>query len=133
MKYIMDDQSSNGIEQYIGPGVFCLIGFIFSAVGVGFYLTQRRQRLKREMLMRTGRKIKGTIVSIAKNKNIKVNNRPPLVVICTASVSGVEKQFKSTNIYGSLLLNKGDELDIFIDFRNYDNYWVEIPDQATLK
>lgn len=130
VNYTMEDKQS-GMELYIGPLVFCAIGFIFSAIGVGVILNQRRQRLKREMLKRTGRKIKGIVTAIAKNKNIKVNNRHPHIVICTANVSGVDKTFKSNNIYGSLLLNKGDELDIYLDFRDYDNYWVEVPPEAT--
>ena len=122
----------NGInEMLIGPGSICFMGLVFASIGGGVLLRQRRIRQKRDMLMRTGRKIQGTVTRISKNHRIKVNNRHPHIVECTAVLSGQEKKFMSANIYGALLLNEGDTLDVFVDFRNYDNYWVEVPPQAT--
>ena len=131
IKFALDSMPGESYELLIGPAVFCFIGFVFVAIGGGVFLSYRRKRLKREMLMRTGRRVKATITSIAKNLTFKVNNRHPHVVICSANVSGKELKFKSENIFGSLRLNKGDELEVYLDFRDYNNYWVEIPNDAT--
>lgn len=131
LQFTLDDVESGGFEMLIGPAVFSLMGFIFMAIGGGMLWAQRRLQLKRKMLMRTGRKLKAIITNITQNQNIKVNNRHPHIVTCTASVSGTDKEFKSMNIYGSLRLNIGDALDVYIDFRNHDHYWVEVPKDAT--
>ncbi|MEP2667933.1 MAG: hypothetical protein ABJH04_03000 [Cyclobacteriaceae bacterium] len=131
LQFTLDDVDNGGFEMLIGPAVFSLMGFIFMAIGGGMLWAQRRLQLKRKMLMQTGRKLKAIVTHISQNKNIKVNNRHPHIVTCTASVSGTDKEFNSVNIYGSLLLNIGDELNVYIDFRNHDNYWVEVPKDAT--
>ncbi|MEQ9414147.1 MAG: hypothetical protein RIF39_09970 [Cyclobacteriaceae bacterium] len=131
LQVTIDDTASVSFEMLIGPAVFSFMGFVFMTIGGGVLWMQRKQRLKRKMLMQTGRKLKAIITHITQNQNIKVNNRHPHIVICTAPISGIDKEFKSSNIYGSLRLNMGDELDVYIDFRNHDHYWVEIPEDAT--
>lgn len=131
LQVTIEDTNSGGIEMLIGPAIFSFMGFVFVAIGGGVLWAQRKQQLRRKMLMRTGRKMKATITSITQNQHIKVNNRHPHIVYCSALVSGSDMEFKSANIYGSLRLNVGDELDVYLDFRNYDNYWVDIPQDAT--
>ncbi|MFZ1806757.1 MAG: hypothetical protein WAU36_06035 [Cyclobacteriaceae bacterium] len=130
LQVTIDDVDNGGFEMLIGPAVFSFMGFVFMAIGGGILWIQRQQRLRRKMLMHTGRKLKATITSITQNQSIRVNNRHPHIVFCTAAVSGADKEFKSANVYGNILLNIGDELDVFLDFRNHDNYWVEIPKDA---
>lgn len=120
-------------EVLIGPAIFAFIGLIFALIGGGILLSQRRERMRKELLMRTGRKIEARIIDFKMNTSIKVNNRHPYKITCTANVSGKDREFVSGNIFGSLLLNLGDKVDVFLDFRNYDNYWVEIPADAVRK
>lgn len=117
----------NQWEMLIGPMVFCFMGLVFTLIGGGVLFAQRRQRLKRELLKQTGRKIQATITYIGLNQSIGINNRHPQIIECKAIVSGKETTFKSTNIYGNHQLKIGDTLDVYMDFRNYANYWVEVP------
>ena len=130
LQLTMDDVDRGGFEMLIGPAVFSFVGFVFMVIGGGVMWAQYKQRMRRKMLMNTGRKLKATITSITQNHKITVNHRHPYIVFCTASVSGMDKEFKSSNIYGDFPLNIGDELDVYLDFRNHDNYWVEVPKDA---
>ncbi len=120
-------------EVFIGPAIFAFIGLIFALIGGGILLSQRRERMRKELLMRTGRKIEARIIDLKMNTTIRVNNRHPYKITCAANVSGKDREFVSESIFGSLLLNQGDKLNVFLDFRNYDNYWVEIPPGAVRK
>jgi hypothetical protein len=118
------------LEQLIGPMVMGAMGLIFSSVGGGVLLNLRKQRIKRETLMHFGRKIKAEVTQIEMNTHISVNGRHPSVITCVSTLSGSEKTFKSHNIYGSLLLSIGDEVTVYVDFRNTGNYWVDVPEDA---
>jgi len=121
------------MDAIIGPGVFLILGFVFGAIGGGVLYNEYRLRRRRETLMRTGRRIQAKVVEIGMNRSISVNGRHPYIVTCQANVSGRETTFRSANIFGSLLLNVGDELTVYLDFQNPDKYWVEVPESFIQK
>lgn len=121
------------VDAMIGPAVLLFMGFVFSSIGGAVFYHHYRLRKKRELLMRTGRKIQARVTEIGFNRSITVNGRHPYIVTCAANVSGKDLTFKSENIFASLLLNNGDELPVYIDFRDPEKYWVEVPEAAMRK
>ncbi|HNP94612.1 MAG TPA: hypothetical protein PKJ63_03255 [Cyclobacteriaceae bacterium] len=121
------------IEAMIGPAVLLFVGFVFSSIGAAVFYHHISQRKKRDLLMRTGRKIQARVTEIVSNTSITVNGRHPYIVTCAANVSGKDLTFQSANIFASVLLNKGDELPVYIDFRDPGKYWVEVPETAVRK
>lgn len=117
-------------DGVIVPAVFGLVGLIFALIGGGVLISIRNQRIKREALMRTGRKIRCEVTDVQANLHVKVNGRHPVKVHCQGDLSGRMVSFVSHNIYGSVKLNAGDPIDVYVDFRNDGNYWVEIPPDA---
>lgn len=120
-------------EAIIGPAVFLFIGFVFSGIGGGVLFNQYQTKKKREILMRTGRKIEAVITEIGLNRNISINGRHPYVITCKGEVSGKEAIFRSNNIFGNLMLNVGYKLPVYLDFHKQERYWVEVPDEAVRK
>ncbi len=113
-------------EEWIGPLVFSGIGLIFTAVGGGTFYYQAKQKARREMLIRSGRKLRALISNLYYNTNISINKRHPLVIECVAEVSGRKQNFKSHNVWGSTQFEVGQEVAVYIDIRDSNNYWVEV-------
>jgi hypothetical protein len=113
-------------EEWIGPLVFSGIGLIFTAVGGGTFYYQAKQKARREMLLRSGRKLRAVISNLYYNTNISINKRHPLVIECVAEVSGRKQNFKSHNVWGSTQFEVGQEVAVYMDNRDINNYWVEV-------
>lgn len=113
-------------EEWIGPLVFGGVGMLFAAIGGGILYSQAKQKARRELLLRTGRKLRAVISNVYFNTSISINNRHPLVVECIAEVSGKKQTFKSHNIWEQQTLEVGQEISVYLDSRDHTNYWVEI-------
>lgn len=118
---------TNGFnEELTGPLVFTLFGLIFAGVGGGVFYSQAKLKAKRELLMRTGQKLRAVISNQYYNTSISINKRHPLVVECVAALAGRKQTFKSHNIWNPVQLEIGQEITVYIDARNHNNYWVEV-------
>jgi hypothetical protein len=126
--FLSNAETAGLTEEGIGPLVFTIIGLIFSAIGGGILYYQAKQKAKRELLLRTGRKLTAVITSVYYNESISMNNRHPVVVECTAELSGQKQNFKSHNVWGSTQFSVGQEVAVFVDTRDHANYWVEVGD-----
>lgn len=113
-------------EEWIGPLIFTGMGLLFSAIGGGILYFQAKQKAKRELLMRTGRKLRAAINEVYFNTSISMNNRHPQIVECVAEVSGKKQTFKSHNIWSHKQFTPGQETTVYIDSRDASNYWVEV-------
>jgi len=91
--------SANFSEAWIGPGVFTFIGLLFACIGGGVLYFISKQKAKRELLLRTGKKLRAVISEVSFNTSISVNGRHPTIIECAAEVSGQKKTFKSHNIW----------------------------------
>jgi hypothetical protein len=116
-------------DEWVGPFVFTFIGFVFSAIGGGILYYQAKQKERREMLKRTGRKLRGVIINTYYNTSITYRSgnvvQHPLVIECEAELSGKKQTFKSDHVWGETPFVVGKEITIYIDTRDYTNYWVD--------
>jgi len=116
-------------DEWIGPLVFTLMGLVFSAVGGGILFYQAKQKARREFLKRTGRRLRGVISKTYYDTSVTFRSgnqvQHPLIVECEAELSGKKQTFKSDNIWGDTPFTVGKEITIYIDTRDYTNYWVD--------
>lgn len=124
--FVTNSEKSGFSEEWIGPLVFTIIGLIFASVGGGILYYLAKQKERRELLQRTGRKLRAVISHVYYNNRITMNNRHPLVVECVAELSGRKQTFKSHNVWGPAQFDIGQEVTVFVDSRNSTNYWVEV-------
>ncbi|MDZ7647588.1 MAG: hypothetical protein U5K54_10675 [Cytophagales bacterium] len=75
-------------EEWIGPGIFTFIGLLFASIGGGVLYFIAKQKAKRELLLRTGKKLRAVISDAYYNTSLTVNGRHPLIIECAAEVSG---------------------------------------------
>jgi len=115
-------------EEWIGPGVFTFIGLLFAAIGGGVLYFIAKQKAKRELLLRTGKKLRAAISDAYYNTSLTVNGRHPLIIECVAEVSGQKKTFKSHNIWSGKNFSPGQEIAVYLDTRDSTNYWIEVGD-----
>lgn len=113
-------------EEWVGPLVFGGVGMLFAAIGGGILYSQAKQKARRELLLRTGRKLKAIVSNVYFNTSISINNRHPRIVECITEVSGRKHTFKSHNIWGQQTLEVGQEISVYLDARDDTNYWVEV-------
>lgn len=113
-------------EEWIGPLVFTLIGLIFASIGGGILYYQSKQKERRELLLRSGRKLRALISDVYYNNSISINNRHPRVIECVAELSGKKQNFKSHNVWNASQFEIGQEVALYVDTRDSSNYWVEV-------
>jgi hypothetical protein len=113
-------------EEWIGPGVFTFIGLLFASIGGGVLYFMAKQKAKRELLLRTGKKLRAAISNIYYNTSISMNKRHPLIIECVAEVSGQKKTFKSHNVWSQKQFSLGQEIAVYLDTRDDTNFWVEV-------
>jgi len=116
-------------DEWVGPIIFTALGLIFAAVGGGIMYYQAKQRARRELLKRTGRRLRGVISNTYYNTSItyRSGNRVqhPLIVECEAELSGKKQTFKSDNVWNDHPFTVGKEITIYVDTRDHNNYWVD--------
>ncbi len=113
-------------EELIGPLVFSFIGLIFASIGGGVLYFQAKQKAKRELLLRTGQKLRAVISNSYYNTSISINQRHPLVIECVAAMEGRKQTYKSHNLWKAAQFEIGQEVIVYIDPRDSNNYWVEV-------
>jgi hypothetical protein len=120
-------------DEWIGPLIFTFMGLLFSTIGAGIFFYQAKQKAKRELLKRTGRKLRGIIAKTYYNTSItyRVGNQVqhPMIVECEAELSGKKQTFKSESVWGEAPFYVGKEITIYVDTRDYSNYWVDTGEQ----
>lgn len=127
--YGLSNSSTGGFqEEWIGPAVFTFIGLLFASIGGGVLYFIAKQKARRELLLRTGNKLRAVISEVYFNTTISVNGRHPLIVECAAVVSGQKKTFKSHNIWSQKQFSQGEEIAVYVDSRDATNFWVEVGD-----
>jgi hypothetical protein len=124
--FVSSSEGSGFSEGWIGPLIFTIIGLIFASVGGGILYYQAKQKERRELLLRSGRKLRAVISNVYYNNNISINNRHPRVIECVAELSGQKQNFKSHNVWSAASFEIGQEIAVYIDTRNSSNYWVEV-------
>lgn len=124
--FITTSHSLEFSEAWIGPMVFTFVGLVFAAVGGGILYYQIKQQERRELLLRSGRKIRAVISNRYYNTNISLNNRHPLVIECVAELNGRRQDFKSHHVWNPTHYEIGQEVAVYVDTRNSANYWVEV-------
>jgi hypothetical protein len=124
--FIKSSETMTPSEEMIGPLVFSFIGLLFASIGGGILYVQAKQKAKRELLLRNGKKLRAVISNLYYNTNISINKRHPLVVECVAELSGRKESFKSHNLWKASQFEIGQEVAVYIDTRDSSNYWVEV-------
>ena len=130
--YVASIDTFEFTEELIGPLVFLLFGIVFSSIGGGIFYYRMKQKQKRDLLLRNGRKLRGVISNVYMNESITISNnkidRHPLIVECVAELSGRKHTFKSHNIWNSTSFETGQEIAVYVDTRDSNNYWVDAGD-----
>ncbi len=124
--FVSSAETTHFSDELIGPLVFSFIGLIFASVGGGVFYFQARQKARRELLLRTGQKLRAVISNLYYNTSISINNRHPLVIECIGVIGGSKKTFKSHNLWKAAPFEIGQEIVVYVDSRNSDNFWVEV-------
>lgn len=126
--FITDSTTTEFSEEWVGPLVFSFIGLIFSSIGGGILFYQAKQKQKRALLLRSGRKLRALISHVGYNTTMSINNRHPLIIECVAEVSGRKETFTSHNVWNTTSFEVGQEVAVYLDTRDSKNYWVEVGD-----
>lgn len=122
-----DHAKVSGWMEYFGVTILGGIGLVFSLIGWIGYFVARPQSHK---LKNTGQLVKADIIDVKQNKLLAVNHRHPYIIHCRwkDSLTGEERYFKSEMIMEnpSSALNGTKQLDVYIDPRRPQRYYVDI-------
>lgn len=109
--------------------LFCLLGGIFLAVGIGLLTARGRMRRRREQLLEEGQRINADIVEIGYDTRVNVNGRYPLVIRCQAvnPEDGHVYVFQSQPFWfdPAPFLGERTQLPVYVDPDNYRHYAVD--------
>lgn len=115
-------------DVYILPWIFCGLGISLLLVFVALFIISKKQKRSRNQLIKNGQYIYARVTDIKQDLYIRINRQHPFYLICEGvnPYSGEKLYFRSSNImeYPSRLL--GQNLRVFIDYNNPDNYFVEV-------
>ena len=118
--------------------IFCTIGGIFLAVGIGMLVGRVRMRKRRARLLEEGQRIQADILEVDYDTRISVNGRYPLVIRCQAvnPADGCVYVFQSQAFWfdPTPFLGNRTQLPVYVDPDNYRRYAVDtdgiVPPQA---
>ena len=109
--------------------IFCALGGIFMAVGVGLLIAQNRMRRRRARLLKEGQRINADIIEIGYDTRVTVNGRCPLVIRCQAvnPADGCVYVFQSQPFWfdPAPFLGNRTQLPVYVDPDNYRHYAVD--------
>ncbi|WP_367924436.1 hypothetical protein [uncultured Ruthenibacterium sp.] len=109
--------------------VFCALGGIFLAVGIGLLVAQSQIRRRRARLLDEGQRILADIVEVGYDTRVCVNGRYPLVIRCQAvnPADGCVYVFQSQAFWFDPAPFLGDrtQLPVYVDPDNYRHYAVD--------
>jgi hypothetical protein len=127
--YFTDPQPFEEDDEWVGPLVLGIMGFVFSAIGGGIRYYMSKQRARKEMLKRSGRRLRAMIIRTYYDTSVTFrsgqNVQHPLIVECEADLSGRKQTFKSDQVWNKTDFTEGNEITVYIDTRDYTNYWVD--------
>lgn len=109
--------------------IFCGLGGIFLAVGIGLLVAQGQMRRRRARLLAEGQRIYADIIEIGYDIRITVNGRCPLVIRCQAvnPADGRVYVFQSQAFWfdPAPFLGNRTQLPVYVDPDNYHHYAVD--------
>jgi hypothetical protein len=127
--YFTDTEISEATDEWVGPLVLTVMGSVFAGIGGGIMYYRAKQKARRELLMRTGRRLQAVITNTYFDTSTSFRSgnevQHPLIIECEAELSGKKQIFKSEGVWGKKEFINGQQITIYIDTRDYTNYWVD--------
>lgn len=127
--YFTESETFEDDDEWIGALVLIVMGVVFTAIGGGIKYYRAKQKARRELLRRTGRRLRGIIINAYFDTSTSFRSgneiQHPLIVECEAELSGRKQTFKSEGVWSKKEFIVGEGITIFIDTRDYTNYWVD--------
>lgn len=125
-----DNAEIAGWQQYFGSLITGGLGFIFSALGLGYFVVRKISHSRHEQLKLSGFLMHADIVSVDINRSVSVNNRHPFFIRCEGkdSLTGNISNFKSGFIWSdpTPLIGQDKKIDVYVDRNNPRKYYVDI-------
>ncbi len=103
---------------------------IFGGIGVGFLWHIRRREALREELLSGGYYEVAQVVRVEQVRSVTLNNRHPFKVICRIDRGDALHEYRSDMYSDDPSLQPGDNVKIYLDRRNEDRYYVDVPSAA---
>lgn len=122
--------SDNWSERWMLPLIFGLFGLFFAGIGVGSLWWAARRRQQIAQLAQNGERLSGQVVSVERNRRLKVNRRSPWRVVAEARhpATGQLFTFTSDNLWSEPSVQVNDTVEVHVDRRNPNLYYVVIPE-----
>lgn len=116
-------------ERWAGITLLGLMGF--GGLMISFFIIRfvSRDRQRIDQLLKHGNKVVARINVIEANPGTE-DTSPSMVIFCEAQIGGLTQKFISDRINKETTsLKAGDELTVFYEHRNPENYYVVIPSE----
>lgn len=110
--------------------VFVALGGVFTLTGGVIYWTLGRSEKRRALLLSCGRRVTGTVVEVAENRAVTVNNRHPryIKVRCEHPLTGETMTVRSHSLWGRVP-EAGAQVGVHFDPMDEKRYAVDWPDE----
>ena len=132
--YNQDDPGGSArVDSFISlwflPGLFALLGLVFSAIGTAFYLVYFLNKRKQQWLQRNGQRLTAEVSSVRLNTSVRNRGKSPYVIMAQwhDPTNGMVRTFRSNNLWRDPApFSPGDKVSVLVDPRNYGRYYVDI-------
>lgn len=97
----------------------------FTLAWVGLMLYKRQQK---ESLKRNGRRIRAQVQSVGHDPQVRIKGKPAYIIHCQwekGDQKGTYYTFQSEPLAEDPTPRLKREVDVYIDFKNPENYWVD--------
>ncbi|WP_085901275.1 DUF3592 domain-containing protein [Kiloniella majae] len=124
-----DAKIDGTLSLWLGPLILGVIGFIFSAFGIGLSVYFYKKEKLKNYLLRHGSHVTARIDSITENTSVRVNGRYPFQITAQWQdpVSGTLHLFKSDNIWFNPTDHiQRDTVTVLVDQSDPEKYFVDL-------
>ena len=117
--------------------IMAALGSIFLIIGGFALFSMAKNGGKRKRLMLENNKVRAVVTGIETVQNVRINGVRPMRVCCEYldEVKNEKFSFKSEMINPSLAegINAGDIVDVYVDYYDYSNYYVDVENGVSEK
>lgn len=110
--------------------VFVALGIVFTLTGGVIFVVMSRSEQRRALLVSCGRRVSGTVVEVAENRSVTVNNRHPryMKVRCEHPLTGETVTVRSHSLWGRVP-KAGAQVGVCFDPMDEKRYAVDWSDE----
>ncbi len=108
--------------------IYSGISLLLLLIGTILLLRWKRKRDRERWLRKNGRHVHAQIVGFRADPSIRLNNRNPVILLCTAQLQGQNRDFQCRNFFRAPEQLIGKYATVYYDPTDPSTYVVEAPD-----